>query len=119
MNRRHALVISIFLALALVAGLLAGLRTTHLGARSSAAPAPQLAAKSRQLDRYEAALRREAQKRPPALPPVPAAAAPARHAAAAPPVQTIYRRPPAIVHVVHRQHEAGHETEHESGELDD
>jgi hypothetical protein len=114
MNRRHALVISIFLALALLAGSFAALRTTQLGARAATVPPAQLAAKNRQLDRYEAALRREARKRPPALPSLPAKAA---SPTAAPAPQVIYRRPPAIVQVVHRHHDDEHE--HEGDEFDD
>jgi hypothetical protein len=107
-------VISIFLALALVAGAFATLRTTSLGARAAAVPAAQIAAKSRQLDRYEAALRREARKRPPTLPPLPAAVRPGTQpTSAAQPQRVIYRRPPAIVRVIHHQHE------HESEGLDD
>jgi hypothetical protein len=102
MNRRHALVISIFLALALVAGAFAALRTNQLGARATTVPAAQIAAKNRQLDRYESALRRQARKRPPAVPALPTASHPA---VAAMPPRVIYRRPPAIVRVVHRHHE--------------
>jgi hypothetical protein len=103
MNRRHAVAISLFLALALVAGTFAALRTAGLGAHASAA---QVAAKSRQLDRFEARLAREAKRRPPALP----AAAPA----AAQPPRVVYQRPAPIVRVEHRgddEHDSDFELE--------
>ena len=112
MNRRHAAVIALFLATALVAGAFAALRTTSLGTRAQAVPAAQVAAKSRQLDRYEARLAREAKRRPPALP----AAAPV--AAQAP--RVVYQRPAPIVRVLHRQGgDNEHENEHESEGFDD
>jgi hypothetical protein len=112
MNRRHAAVIALFLALALVAGAFAALRTTTLGARSQAVPAAQIAAKSRQLDRFEARLARAAKRRPPALP----AAAPV--AAQAP--RVVYERPAPIVRVLHRHGGEGEgEHEHESEGFDD
>ena len=117
MNRRHALVISIFLGLALVAAAFAALRTTHLGARATAVTPAQIAAKNRQLDRYEAVLRREARKQPPSLPALPTAAAQAP--VAAPPQQVIYRRPAALVRVVHWGHDDEHEPEREDGAFDD
>jgi hypothetical protein len=113
MTRRHAFVISIFLSLALVAGAFAALRTSRLGARSAALDAAQVAATNRQLDRFEATLRREAQKRPPALPPLPAATARAAATAApaTPATQVIYRRAPAATRV--DGHDAEHEHEHD------
>jgi hypothetical protein len=126
MARRNALIISLFLAVALVLGTTAMLRTTRLGARATAAPATaQLAAKSRQLDRYERQLRRAAHQRPPALPPLPPL--PPRtavaQAPAAQPAQVVYVRPKPIVKTIHRhggesgEHEGGHDRE--GGELDD
>jgi hypothetical protein len=120
-NRRHAAVIALFLALALVAGLFAAVRTTRLGATSAASAAPtQIAAKNRQLDRLETKLRLAAKKRPPALPALPAAASRPVMAAAQP--RTVYVRPAPIVRVVPRHGESEHELEHESehgGEIDD
>jgi len=116
MNRRHTFVIALFLALAVAAGMFAALRTTELGASAASVPAAQLAARSRALDRYEASLRREAPRRPPALPAVPAAA---RAGAVAAP-RVVYVRPAPVVHVVHRHHsDDGEGDEHEGGGLDD
>jgi len=110
MNRRHALVISLFLAFALVLGTFAAVRTTSLGVHARAASGAKIEAKSRQLDRYAAQLAREAKRRPPALP----AATPA--AAQAP--RVVYQRPAPIVHVVHRHGgDDGHESD--GGGFDD
>jgi hypothetical protein len=115
-NRRHALVIALFLALALVAGLFAAVRTTQLGAAASpAVPAAQIAAKNRQLDRAEAKLKRAAKQRPPALPALPASQPPAQLAAGAAPPRTVYVRPAPIVRVVPRHGESEHEGDHEHG----
>jgi hypothetical protein len=116
MDRRHALVISIFLGIALLAGSFAAIRTTQLGAQATVVPAAQIAAKNRQLDRYEATLRREARTRPPSLPALPAKAG---SAGGSPAPQVIYQRPPAIIQVVHSRHGDEHEQEHEGGEVDD
>lgn len=122
MNRRNALVISLFLSFALVLGMVATLRTTQLGA-SSAAPkvsAAQIAQRNRQLDAMQAKLRATALREPPALPALPATPAPTQLAAAQP-QKVIYVRPKPIVHVVHRQdgeHEA-EGAEHDGSGLDD
>lgn len=122
MNRRHVAVIALFLALALVAGMFAAVRTTRLGATATASvPAAQIAAKNRQLDRFEAKLRVAAKKRPPALPALPAATSSAPLAAAQTP-RTVYVRPAPIVRVVPRHGENEHESEQageHGGELDD
>lgn len=118
MNRRHAAVIALFLALALVAGMFAAVRTTRLGATATASvPTAQIAAKSRQLDRLEAKLRVAANKRPPALPALPATSSSVQLAAAQPP-RTVYVRPAPIVRVVPRHGENEHESE-QGAEHDD
>lgn len=119
MTRRNATVIALFLALALVAGLFAALRTTQLGARSASSVSPaQIAAKNRQLDRYQAALRREAKKRPPALPTLPAVRT---QAVAAAQPRVVYQRPAPIVRVLHRSHgdDGGHDGGEGGGGVDD
>ena len=123
MNPKHAAVISLFLALALVAGLFSVLRTTQLGAKATAPTmsSAQITAKNRQLARYEAQLRAAAAKKPPALPALPAAGSQpvAAATAAAAPQRVVYVRPAPIVHVVHR-HGGEHENEHgDGGGLDD
>ena len=132
MARTHAVILSLFLGMAAGAGALAAVQTAHLGQPSAAASAPKsqtvaLRARTRLLDREQAALRRALAKRPPTLPKVPrfapvAAPAPgsqnapvsmpASATAAAPRVR--YVRPAPIVVVKHRSHgdDAG---EHEGG----
>lgn len=123
MKTAHALLLSLAIGVAAGAGTFAALRTTALGARSTAAPAArtvQIATASRSLDRAEAALRRQLASRPPALPPLPhmtaAPTQPVRAALAAAAPRTIYVRPKPIVHVIHRHggdHEGG--GEHDGG----
>jgi hypothetical protein len=124
MARRNALIVSLFLAVAVVLGMTAMLRTTRLGARASAAPATaQLAAKSRQLDRYARQLQKAARQRPPALPALPPRTGAVAPAPAAQPAQVVYVRPKPIVKTLHRHgdegdaHDGGHDRE--EGELDD
>ncbi len=121
MRRTHATAIALLLGTAGVAGTLAATRTVHLGA-GSAQPTlseRQIAQRSRQLDRFEASLRRSLAQRPPALPPVPRyaasssapavastpAAAPTAPAAVVTP-QIVYRRPAPIVVTVPRAGDA-------------
>lgn len=118
MNRRHATIISVFLALALVLGVAAMLRTSGDGAR--AASAGELAARNAQLDRYQSQLRAAASARPPA---VPAAAA----GAAREPQRVVYVRAAQAVETGHRDdgddhdgHERGDDGEHhDRGQGDD
>lgn len=115
MKRLPAILIALALAVAVVAGTFAALRTTQLGAK--AAPqvdTTQIARQNRALDRAEAALRAELKRKPPA---VSALTAPP----AAPAQTVIYHRPPPVVHVIHRPGGGEHESEHgDRGEgLDD
>ncbi|MGE5692055.1 MAG: hypothetical protein ACM33B_16015 [Pseudomonadota bacterium] len=114
MTRRQSFVVALVLAVALAAGVFALLRTVSLGASAAGPTDAQLAAQSAQLDRAEAALRREAAQRPPALPPSADAAAPS-----AQPQPVIYRRADPIV-VAGRSGSDEHEEEqeHEGGEDD-
>ena len=74
MNRVHALVVSVVLGTAGVAGAVATTRTMHLGA-ASASPAQvdrsALRTRTRRLDTWSKALARTLAKRPPALPAMP------------------------------------------------
>lgn len=74
MQRTHALVVSVGVALTLAAGTFAATRTAHLGAASAAAKTSdaQIRERTKRLDRYAAKLRRAAKQRPPALPRLPA-----------------------------------------------
>ncbi len=126
MKKRHALLIALAVAAAAVFGLVAATRTVHLGSSSSRAGSvskAQIAARNRQLDKTEIALRKALSQKPPKLPALPAAPARAQSpavaavtpaAAPAPRAQrVIYVRPAPIVRHVARSGE--HEVEHESG----
>lgn len=106
MKRLPAFLIALALAVAVVAGTFAALRTTQLGATATTTTkvsSAQIARQNRALDRAEAALRAELRHKPPAIAAVPAAAAPAS-------AQTvIYHRPPPVVHVIHRAGGGEHE----------
>jgi hypothetical protein len=112
MHKVHVFLIAGALAAAAVLGTTAALRTTSLGRAHRAAGDAAVTARAKQLDRFEAALRRRLAKRPPALPAVPKAA-PAAPAAAAP--RVVYRRPPAIVVVKHTHHGDDGGLEHADG----
>ena len=120
MNRNHALLISLAVGIAAVAGTIAATKTIHLGgaAKAKASPATSslVAQRSRALDRTEAALRKALAQKPPKLPPLPAATpTPAAGAPVAPAAggQVVYRRPAPIIRTIHRPG-GGHESEHEA-----
>jgi hypothetical protein len=71
-KRRHALLTSLLLGLAVVAGALSLTRTMALG-QQSAPDGAQIARRAAQLDRAEAQVRRLRAQRPPRVPAVPAA----------------------------------------------
>jgi len=98
MHKVNTLLIAGALAVAAVLGATAALRTTSLGRAHRASADAAVVARARQLDRFEAALRAQLRRHPPALPASP------RAARAAPPPRVVYRRPPAIVVVRHTHH---------------
>jgi hypothetical protein len=112
MTRTHGFLIALALAVAVVAGMVAALRTTQLGSASSPQVSnAQVVHQTRVLNRAEAALRAQLKRKPPALP----AASPA-----AAPQTVIYRRPAPIVHVIHRHGGDGSsERDDRGGGLDD
>ena len=114
MKRTHALIIALALAIAVVAGSFAALRTTQLGAKATPqVNSIQIAQQNRALDRAAAALRAELKHKPPAIPTLHQAT---RVLAA----QTvIYHRPAPIVHVIHRAGGGEHESSDRGGGLDD
>jgi hypothetical protein len=67
------------------------------------------------LDRAEAALSKEARRKPPPLPRATGGLA----TTAGAPQTVIYRRAPTIVRVVHRRHDDGEHDESDGSELDD
>lgn len=140
MKRAHTAAIAVLLGVAGVAGTVAATRTAGLGA-SSAQPTlseQQIVQRSRQLDRFEASLRRSLAQKPPALPPVrrytassstsvsstpisstpvPSASTPA--AAAAVPLKIVYRRPAPIVVTTPRSGgESAEDEDHEDESYD-
>ena len=103
MNRKHIAVVSILLALAVVLGMVAALRTAGLGAASHRAADAAYAARARQLNAFESKLRREL--------------AASTHAGAAPAPKVVYHRPPPVVVVQHTQRAGdGHEAEGGGGD---
>lgn len=71
MARKHAVLISLAVACALVAGVFAAVRTTELGASASAGTGLSdrlLTTRDRELNRIAKRIRAHARKRPPALP---------------------------------------------------
>jgi hypothetical protein len=127
MPRKAVLIVALSLAFAAVTGTIALTKTVHLG-QAAAKPSVSkrtVAKRKAQLDRFEASLRAELAKKPPAVPTVPPAppAVPAPTAAA--PVSSslasvqrvIYRRPAPII--VHKHRAGGGESEHERSEHGD
>jgi hypothetical protein len=107
MKRTHAFLISVVLAFAVILGSFAAIRSTQLSTAASSpsrVSAAEIARQNAALTRAEAKLRAQLAHKPPAVP----AAGPARAAAA--PQTVVYRRAPAVVHVIHR-----HGGEHEDG----
>lgn len=98
MNRNHALLISLAVGIAAIAGTVAATKTIHLGSNAAAQtmnPSMQIAQRTRALDRTKAALRKALNQRPPKLPPLPATA----------PGQTgrvVYVRPAPIIRTIRR-----------------
>jgi len=68
MSKLTIAAISALLALAAVLGTVAATHTVSLGAAKPNASATALSSQARRLDQFEASLRRELAKRPPALP---------------------------------------------------
>jgi hypothetical protein len=131
MNGKHAVTISLAVAVAAIAGTFAATRTVHLGRPAAAQPAAattSVAQRTRQLDRAEIALKKALDQKPPKLPPLPAALTPGATATAPAPTQqrVLYVRPAPVIRHVHRpgggEHEADSEAAHaqpESGGFDD
>lgn len=110
MKRTSALLVSLSIGVAAILGVFAATRTIVLGSRPSSATSTQVAKRTRQLNRYEASLRKALAQKPPALPPLPAGAA---STPAAQPVRVVYHRPPPIV--IHKRSSGG-EGEHQGSE---
>lgn len=129
MPRKQTLIVALSLAFAAVVGTVALTKTVHLGQAAAAKPVSKslIAKRTAQLDRFEASLRAELRKKPPAVPKVPStpvarpvapapAAAPAAPAAPAATQRVVYVRPAPIV--IHK-HRAGGEHESEGSDHGD
>jgi hypothetical protein len=131
MNGKHAVTISLAVAVAAMTGTFAATRTVHLGRPAAAQPAAattSVAQRTRQLDRAEIALKKALDQKPPKLPPLPAALTPGATATTPAPTQqrVLYVRPAPVIRHVHRpgggEHEGDSEAAHaqpESGGFDD
>ena len=73
MPRKQTLIVALSLAFAAVVGTVALTKTVHLGQAAAAKPVSKslIAKRTAQLDRFEASLRAELRKKPPAVPKVP------------------------------------------------
>jgi hypothetical protein len=104
MDRKHATRIALLLAVAVVAGLFAAVRTSGLaGASRATATTALVQARTTQLDRVEATLRGQVAAANATLARARTSSAPT--AAAAPAQRVVYVRPAPIVKVVHRHAE--------------
>jgi hypothetical protein len=99
MEKFRVTIVAGLMAAAAVLGLVAVTRTTALGSAHHQSADAAIAARIRQLDRFEAGLRHALGRKPPALP-----ALPAKRTAAPAAPRVVYRRPPAIVVVHHAHH---------------
>jgi len=122
MNRARALIVSLAVGLAAIAGVFAVAHTVSLGNQSHASTNAQVARRTAQLDRYEASLRKALAQKPPSLPPLPTTTAAATNLQSAAPVRVVYHRPPPIVITTKRtggEHDGEHESDSEGGGADD
>ena len=125
MPRKQSLIVAVSLGLAVVFGVVALNQTVHLGQAAAAKPVAKslIDKRTAQLNRFEASLRAELRKKPPAVPKVPKtpiatptssapAAAPVAPAAAPAPAasqRVVYVRPAPII--VHKHRPGGGESE--------
>lgn len=101
MNRLHTTVVAALLAVAVVLGGVAVLKTTGLGASAQSASTAAVVAKEKQLAAYQRSLRSALAARTPSLPKAPARSAVRGQAAQE---RVVYHRPPPIVVVTHARH---------------
>ena len=100
MHKLNLFLVATLVAGAAVLGTYAALRTTSLGVAHRASTDTAVRARTKQLDRFAAALHKQLTQKTPALPAVPVRAP----AAVAPTARVVYHRPPAIVVVHHTHH---------------
>ena len=121
MARKHALIVSLMLGLALAVGTIAAVHTTRAArpaATTGRVSSSSLAQRNRALDRVEASLHRALARRPPRLPRVPSFSPTTAATTAAPP-QIQYVRPAPVVVTTHRHQGDDGSAEHESEGPDD
>lgn len=132
MNRPRALLVSLAVAAAAIAGVFALTSTVSLGSQARASTDADVAQRSAQLDRYEASLRKALAQKPPRLPPLPTtSAASSAGVPSTAPARVVYQRPPPVVvgsrsgsdheDAFEQEQEQEQDRGHESGgvELDD
>ena len=117
MNRTRALIVSLAVAVAASAGVLALGNTVTLGAKANVTSDAQIAQRTAQLNRYEASLRAALTRKLPPLPSVPSSTSQAPALASAPQARIVYHRPPPVVVITHRA--GGGEHDNEGGGFDD
>ena len=117
MNRTRALIVSLAVGVAAIAGVFALGHTLSLGNQAHATTDNQVAQRTAQLNHYEASLRKALAHKPPALPTVPAAGSAPSSIHSAVPVRVVFHRPPPVVVITHRA--GGGETEFDGAESDD
>lgn len=120
MKKVNVALIAGLLAVAAVLGTVAATHSVSLGASHRRSTDKAVQVRAKQLDAFEASLRRALAKKTPALPRVPKAPAVTRSAAAPVQPRVVYRRPPAIVVVRHTHHgDDGYERSDGGGGGDD
>ena len=117
MHKIHALTIALFLALAVVLGGFAAMRTGALSSSAKASPAASISQREHRLDRAQQQLRAALERKPPALPAISSRSSARAHA-----TRVEYVRPAPIVITrpsASREHESGDDGRHEGGEGED
>lgn len=117
MNRRRALIVSLGVAVAAVAGIFAATSTISLGSEAKASTDQQVARRTAQLDRYEASLQKALAEMPPKLPTMPTDATVEAGVQTAAPARVVYRRAAPVV--VGQSAGSDDEYEHEDDEHED
>ena len=114
MNRSRALILSLGVGVAAVAGVFAATSTVSLGSEAKASTDQQVAERTAQLDRYEASLQKALAEGPPKLPAMPTGTAAAAGVQATPAARVVYRRASPVV--VGQTDGSDEEYEHEDDE---
>ncbi len=118
MHRKHALVIAVLLGLAMLLGSYAAIRTAAFSTASATSTNAVISARQQRLDRAEQQLKAALARKPPALSatPVPASRPVAQKVEYVRPAPIVITRPSAHREDDGREHESGHEDEHEGAD---